>query len=124
MNLKSVMCCVFAFGLSITGGAFATDLSTSNQLDEKTLMSPSAYALLVAPIKSKSVLDTHLVEDADSPLSRLSTSAQTEFSASIRFDEKGITGFRDDALATHSRGLLQQTHTRYSPFSGRSAPPD
>jgi hypothetical protein len=99
MNLKSVMCCVFAFGLSITGGAFATDLSTSNQLDEKTLMSPSAYALLVAPIKSKSVLDTHIVEAADSPLSKLSTSAQTEFSASIRFNEKGITGFRYDALA-------------------------
>jgi hypothetical protein len=62
-------------------------------------MSPSAYALLVAPIKSKSVLDTHIVEAADSPLSRLSTSAQTEFSASIRFNEKGITGFRYDALA-------------------------
>lgn len=70
MNLKSVICCVFALGLSITGGAFATDLSTANQLDEKTLMSLSADAPLVAPIKSKSVLDTHIVDDADSPLSK------------------------------------------------------
>lgn len=57
---------------------------------------------LVAPIKSSSDLKQHLraVESSKvaSPLARLSRDARDRFVASVTFNEKGVTGYRTDAL--------------------------
>jgi hypothetical protein len=95
MNFAKQFLLVVAMGLAASAGAQDRQLELSAGTDQRAAVSPFEQALERAPIKSLSAWQQHLSKGVNKSqaLGQLHGDALAGFSASLSFNEKGLTGF-------------------------------
>jgi hypothetical protein len=95
MNIAKNALVAFVISLSASIGAQDRQIESSAGTDQRAAVSPFEQALERAPIKSLSAWQQHLSKGVDKSqaLGQLHGDALAGFSASLSFNEKGLTGF-------------------------------
>ena len=94
MNIAKYAFVAFVISLSASIGAQDRQLELSAGTDQRAAVSPFEQALERAPIKSLSAWQQHLSKGVNKSqaLGQLHGDALAGFSASLSFNEKGLTG--------------------------------